>query len=1013
MAILPTHKLYFNGFIAIIVLTICLINIPPLSIHRIAAFPKLTTRDIRQDDTGNAICLEPECKAAALDILADMDQNVNPCEDFYGFACGGWEARHQIPADKPGIDNFDIIADENKVFLRDILAKPYTPPDPKFQALSRKQRDIDAANFQKVKNIYDACMDEEKIKQLGAKPILPILRMILEGYPVEVPLPDYFTAPISKLKKHYPINANRLGALLANMSTYGMDSIIGGNVAADLADPTMNALWITENGATLPNKRYYDDPATTTVYRSTIADTFKLILGELALELWPERDASAPIQDQVWSKMAEEITQFEHQMASVTLSKTRMLDPASIYNVGNVTYMDDIAPNIGWTAYLSALLTPSDNAFPRKTIPESFIVESPFYVQKISQDILPNTSPATLQAYLLWRAIYIGFLPFLSEKYQIPSRRLKFTLNGIKEIPPRWRLCLSEVTYGIGQAAGRYFILNRFGTEARKQTTEMITQIQKDFRTRLSQLPWLQREDLTQALLKVDYMEKKIGYSSGTLNLMDPESVQDYYKTLQTKPDEYLWNAVRENHFRNDQAIKMVGERVDKSLWQMNPHDVNAYYVRIVDQLDATNNEIVFPAGILQTPFFHPKLPAYLNYGGIATIAAHEITHGFDQHGRLFNPTGRMYSNYTIRGPEGSVLPVNGDLTLSENLADNGGLRTAYSAWSNTSSILNPSLPFPPSFANYTHAQLFFIQFARVWCGKKTPQDLTHLVLTDPHPPNRVRINGAIRNLEEFDKVWGCAMERGVARDASSRCELCFGNAGVVHGKGGGKGAGDCKDVHLDFTSTFNKNFFFDIDNNPAQWLLSKQGLELKLSPPTKYIPAKSDEGEYNKFAGNGPTFNSTFLFQYGSVEATIKPAQPGGAVTAFILMADNGDEVDYEWVGGAQQVQSNYFYHDHIVYGVNGKTHNIPPGFVRYKIERTPEIITWYVNDKPVRVKRRAETCKGGVCQFPNAPARISFGVWDGSTEPGTAGWANGPMKWNKLKDVRAYVRDVTVKCQ
>ncbi|KAL1923747.1 uncharacterized protein VTP21DRAFT_8727 [Calcarisporiella thermophila] len=256
---------------------------------------------------------------------------------------------------------------------------------------------------------------------------------------------------------------------------------------------------------------------------------------------------------------------------------------------------------------------------------------------------------------------------------------------------------------------------------------------------------------------------------------------------------------------------------------------------------------------------------------------------------------------------------------------------------------------------------------------------------------------------------------------------IIYASAGAPpHSNKGAKLPVNCKSFYVDFTKARGTDVL--TEENDARYSYTKEGLVLHLTPPKKYAPAKNEEGPYNKFVGGGPTFKSKFMLQYGSVEITLKTAEPGGAVTAFILMAPNGDEIDYEWVGGRPlEAQTNFFSKGVPLYNVNSGKHRVEgipvhDGFHRYKIVRTPQYIAWYIDEKLIRVTTREETCKkkkSGVekrgkdeCSFPEQPAFLQFGLWDGSDSPGTAEWANGPIRWDKAGGIQAVVKDVSLTC-
>ncbi|KAL1922088.1 uncharacterized protein VTP21DRAFT_10730 [Calcarisporiella thermophila] len=713
-------------------------------------------------------CVEPECLLAAAGIMQDMDKTVNPCDDFYAYSCGGWIKSHTIPQDKSSIGVFDTLSDQNKEVLRDILEGQFKPEN---------NDQTDLANFNKIKAVYDACMNETQIESLKAAPILPVIKTVLDNIPLAIPLPQCYSGQPPDGK---PVDYKTLSKTLGLMANIGLDSLVGPGVDVDAHDPNINVLYISSAGISLPSKEYYKETDLLAVYRTTISDTFRLTLGELSEQLWP----GTPVPADMWDRMAEQVVQFEVTLANVSLTPGQLHDPVFTYNPMTFSELAQSAPNIDWTLMVQTWL--EDFA----SVPEKAVIDSPAYMRALSNDILPTTPQPTVIAYLLWRSInsYIGFL---HTTYQKPARRLNQKLSGVNAdvLPPRWRVCQGVVNGAIGQGAGRYFVMRKFAGESKETAESMINALKDIFKQRLPQLDWLDEPTRIRAIEKVDKLAVKVGYSSQTLNLMDPKSIEKYYANFTSNSLDYLGNAIRSSRFGNNKAKFRLGKPVDKTLWHMTPQTVNAYY-------SPSSNEIVFPAGILQQPFFNGKLPEYLNFGGVGVVIGHELTHAFDNHGRLFDPTGKLtdwwtnstassfeqkskcfisqYDNFTIKGPDNSDVHVNGNLTLGENLADNGGIRESYLTWKarfdsdpQQQAHNNRLLPGLDAF---TREQLYFISFARVWCSSYKPEKLVQLVRTDPHSPTQHRVNGAVMNSPLFAETFKCPP--GSPMNPGARCEI-------------------------------------------------------------------------------------------------------------------------------------------------------------------------------------------------------------------------------------------------
>ncbi|KAL1917606.1 uncharacterized protein VTP21DRAFT_3999 [Calcarisporiella thermophila] len=717
-------------------------------------------------------CVDPECLLAAAGIMQDMDTTVNPCEDFYSYSCGGWIKSHPIPQDKSQVSVFDLLSDNNKETLRDVLEGQFTP-------INSTQGDveIDKDNFNKFKAIYTACMNETNIEQLKANPILPVVKIVTDNLPLAQPLPLYFTGqPVSG----QPIDKAALSRTLGKMSENGADGLVGLSVDADALDPEVNVLYMSSSGISLPSKDYYSEADVLALYRTTIGDTFRLILGELAPQIWP----NTPIPADAWNQMADEVVKLETALANVSLSPEQSEDPVLTYNPTAFTDLAQQAPNLDWTLFAQTWLEGYAE------VPPTAVIDAPNYMRSLSNEILPKTPSPTIVAYLLWRLLDT-YSSYLHISYQRPIRRLNQKLTGVNAdvLPPRWRTCLGIINSEAGQGAGRYFVLRKFGGNSKEMAEGLVESLKTIFKQRLPQLDWLDEATRQHAIEKVDKLDVKVGYSAKTPDVMSPASIQEYYKNLTTSQEAFLDNALSSARFINDKAKERLGKPVDKSLWQMNPQTVNAYY-------NPTGNEIVFPAGILQPPFFNVKLPEYLNFGGVGVVIGHELTHAFDNHGRLFDQTGKMadwwtnataaafeqktqcfiseYGNFTIKSPEGADVHVNGNLTLGENLADNGGLGESFLTWQarmqSDPQMQTYNNRLLPGLDHLSREQLYFVSFARVWCSHTKPEKLLQQVRTDPHSPSQYRVNGAVVNSPLFARAFNCPA--GSPMNPSSKCEI-------------------------------------------------------------------------------------------------------------------------------------------------------------------------------------------------------------------------------------------------
>ncbi|KAI9140830.1 hypothetical protein BKA69DRAFT_1109677 [Paraphysoderma sedebokerense] len=397
-----------------------------------------------------------------------------------------------------------------------------------------------------------------------------------------------------------------------------------------------------------------------------------------------------------------------------------------------------------------------------------FIVATPSYFEELGP-ILAKTDNQVLNAYFIWHLI-LNYVDVLGESVKKGMDEYKEKVLGISptSLPPRYETCLKYVDKLLGFAAGKFFIDKKFGGESKNVAEGMIQGVIDAFIARINALEWLDEKTSVAAIEKMTALIQKIGFPDFVTS---PEKLWDYYAELNIIQSDFFGNVYRHNYVNVKRDWNKLSKKTDKQKWEMFPQTVNAYYNPLV-------NEIVFPAGILQAPFFNAEVPGYLNYGGIGLVMGHEASHGVDNMGRHYDSKGRLrdwwsphtnaefekrsqcfieqYSSYYINDAEGRKVHVNGKLTLGENLADNGGLRQSWTAWKNSTSIQHKKETKLPGLLSYSPEQLFFVNFAQVWCSKYKPQYALQSIRVDPHSPPFVRVNAAVQNSPDFARVFNC-----------------------------------------------------------------------------------------------------------------------------------------------------------------------------------------------------------------------------------------------------------------
>lgn len=561
---------------------------------------------------------------------------------------------------------------------------------------------------QKIGDYYDACMDEKAIDAKGLTPLQPIL--------------DSIAAVKDK---------SELPALLGTMHRQGADALFAFGPEPDFKNAKMMGVAVDQGGIALPEKDYYfrEDAKSVELrkqYVEHITNMLKLA-GESA--------------DQA-GKDAQTAMNFETALAKNSMGNVERRDPQKLYNPKTKQELIAMNSAFDWNKYLVALEAPSF---------EKINLDSPGFVAGLN-DIIQKTSLDDIKTYLRWQTLHTAaqFLstPFVQENFNFYGK----TLTGAKELRPRWKRCVQFTDRQLGEALGQAYVKVAFPPDAKDRMEKMVHNLEASMKTDIEGLEWMTPETKKAAIVKLGMITDKIGY---------PEKWRDYSKFKVVRGD-FLGNGVRGNEFETDRQLAKVNKPVDRTEWGMTPPTVNAYY-------NPQENNINFPAGILQPPFFDNKLDDAVNYGAIGAVIGHEMTHGFDDEGREFDGNGDLRDWWTATDGKAfeerakclsdeyssfiatDDVHVNGKLTLGENTADNGGVRISLMALESTFNGKEPA-----KIDGFTAQQRAFLGFGQVWCENQTPQALRVQAQTNPHSPGQWRTNGVMRNMPEFRKAFGC-----------------------------------------------------------------------------------------------------------------------------------------------------------------------------------------------------------------------------------------------------------------
>jgi putative endopeptidase len=639
--------------------------------------------------------------APAFDTSA-INTSADPCNDFYKFACGNFAASHPIPSDQSGVDQFYTLFNVDTQELSGILQK--------YAADSAAR----TPNQQKIGDDYAACMNTTLIDQKGLTPIQPLLDEINK---VSKPGLPYLSGELQRI---------------------GVNVFFGFGEEQDFKDSTKQVAAVDQGGLGLPERDYYTRTGEKDKQiRSEYVDHVAKILT-LAGET-PEQAKTD----------ATNILVFETKLAVASMTNTERRDPDAIYHPESLaTFESSIAP-VNFTPFLEAIHSPKI---------DSLVNANPKFFPAMVAAIRA-TDIDTLHAYLRFHLIstFANKLPkpIDDENFDFYGRKLE----GQPKQRPRWKICSGAVDGALGEALGQVYVEQYFAGDSKEKMLQMVHDIEAAMDQDIDTLDWMSPATRVRAKEKLHAVADKIGY---------PDHWRDYTK-LTISPTEALGDDERATAFENDRELNKIGTPVDKLEWGMTPPTVNAYY-------NPSMNDINFPAGILQPAFYDPKADLAVNYGHIGAVIGHELTHGFDDEGKKFDAKGNLadwwtaedttkfqaktsclvkeYGNFTAVEDPKEPVKVNGNLTLGENTADNGGLVLAYIAYLDRAK--KEDLDIHKKIDGYTGPQRFYIAFAQNWCENSRPEAVRAQVLTDPHSPDHFRANGAIVNQPGFAAAFSC-----------------------------------------------------------------------------------------------------------------------------------------------------------------------------------------------------------------------------------------------------------------
>jgi putative endopeptidase len=657
---------------------------------------------------------EPEATQPAVQTVAledvglsssAIDDSVDPCQDFYAFACGSWIENTEIPSDRSRwVRSFNVINDENQEYLKTVLEKFMSEPgdDPVARRLGA---------------FYGACMDEQTANAQDLKPVEPLLQRAA-GLRTRQQVVD----------------------LVAELHSHGIWTLWDLSSSQDFKDATQVIGYLDQNGLGLPDRDYYFDEDKAEIREAYVAHVAKMF--ELA-GASPKRAAAD----------AKRVMQLETKLAEASLDRTSRRNPNKLYHRLDREGVEESFDRIDWDRYFAAL--------GQAELQDINVTHIPFF-ERVN-DIIAKAKPSRLRPYFRWHVLR-ATAPTLSAKFDEEAFAFKKVLTGAEEQLPRWKRCIDATDSALGELLGQPYVEARFAGDSREAALRYVKAIGEAFGRNLDGLEWMDEATRARAEEKLDKVAYLIGYPSE-------------WETYDFEIGEvYASNALAARRWSIDDDLAKIGKPVDRQEWFISPPTVNAYYSPL-------RNQMVFPAGILQHPFYDVASGVAANLGAMGMVVGHELTHGFDDQGSRFDANGNLEMWYE---PEARAafekrtqcvaeqyasyeplpgLNLNGKLTLGENIADMGGVKLAFQAYR----ALREGEP-PIVAGGFSEDQQFFISTAQIWCSKVRDEEAKMRVKTDPHSPPKFRVNGSLQNLPEFAEAFQC--KPGTPMAPQQRCSV-------------------------------------------------------------------------------------------------------------------------------------------------------------------------------------------------------------------------------------------------
>lgn len=684
-------------------------------------------------------CMKKECIKESDSMSHLMDTSVEPCEDFYQFACGGW-LKKDLPDDHAQWSVFTRLNEEEENLLKRLI---------------EGQKNSDNSVGKLVYNWYAACMDENERDRLGANPLLELIHSTMgEKFKPFVP---------NKFSDKDWILEDVLGIIHSSLNVFPFFKINLGIDPRNSSSPTHLSI-----DAAKPMMRLHDSLLSQEEHDVLVSKAYMMLMANLAKLL-------GALDYQEANSIVQELR--EILLLEVDLIKAMKIEVKKEERGNKWTLLDfqENLPEFKWSRYFTKLTEglSNNNSFSES---EVVFVEAPVYLAEVVK-ILKNRPLGVVANYITWLIIH-EYGPYLSTKFHEAYLTFAQMAYGIKRGSALWRRCVRGTTKSVDMGVSMLFVTDReseFTNGSMHHADQMIENIRGAFIENLKSVNWMDDETKQAAKEKAEAMIQQIGYPPFITNLT---LLEQYFSGLEANPKTFFKNRLKENKIRLKNTLASRGQPLSRFRWDMLPTESNAYY-------SVESNKIVVPAAILRPPFYHIASTHAQNFGGIGFVVGHELTHAFDSQGAMFDGNGnlrnwwdqasyakfvkkegcmkREYEQYSVQG-----RPLNGLKTLGENIADNGGLKLAYEAYHKWSDEHDHDSTLPK--LGLTPNQLFFLSFAQIWCEKTTPSFALTDLQVDVHSPGRFRVDVTLKNSQAFAKAYGCRV--GSPMNPEDKCAI-------------------------------------------------------------------------------------------------------------------------------------------------------------------------------------------------------------------------------------------------